>query len=113
MGTNYYLRYQCKDCGSKISLHIGKLSAGWAFAMHVHPEKDINNWDDMKKFIKDRVPKFNIVDEYGKNFKFDKFVHMIEDEEDAERTPTILPCIGHSHEHLIDYISSGSKNDFW
>ena len=45
MGTNYYWH---KD-GAK--LHIGKSSGGWAFALHVYPELDINSLDDWKDFI--------------------------------------------------------------
>ena len=37
MGTNYYLHQSvCESCGrGDNELHIGKSSAGWAFALHV------------------------------------------------------------------------------
>lgn len=66
MGTNYYLNPQkcvCGNCscGSKPErLHIGKSSIGWCFALHVIPEKGINDledwillWNKSGSFIKD------------------------------------------------------------
>jgi len=41
MGTNYYLtENECPHCGRSGGefLHIGKLSAGWLFALRVYPE---------------------------------------------------------------------------
>jgi hypothetical protein len=44
MGTNYYLRYkQCEHCGKYEERHIGKSSGGWCFALHVYPDKGIND----------------------------------------------------------------------
>lgn len=52
MGTNYYLHQKdpCKHCGRAYeSLHIGKSSGGWAFALHVDPENYINTLDDWRR----------------------------------------------------------------
>jgi hypothetical protein len=51
MGTNYYLHTGvCPHCGrSQESLHIGKSSAGWCFALHVIPEAGIKTLDDWQK----------------------------------------------------------------
>ncbi len=47
MGTNYYLRKsKCKECGNEEEIHIGKSSFGWTFALHIYPEKGINNLKD-------------------------------------------------------------------
>lgn len=50
MGTNFYWTSNpCATCGhSQESLHIGKSSAGWAFAVRVHPDLQINSLDDWK-----------------------------------------------------------------
>ena len=53
MGTNYYLHKEssskCGHCGhdpgSQV-LHIGKSSFGWAFSLHVIPERGINSLED-------------------------------------------------------------------
>lgn len=53
MATNYYLHSKppCPHCGalSGEALHIGKSSAGWCFALRVHPDEGINTLDDWKK----------------------------------------------------------------
>lgn len=41
MGTNYYLKSE-----EKPTLHIGKSSGGWTFALHIIPEEGINSLDD-------------------------------------------------------------------
>lgn len=48
MGTNYYhVSEPCEYCGrSDMSLHIGKSSAGWCFALHVYPESGPENLQD-------------------------------------------------------------------
>lgn len=57
MGTNYYLHTP------EETLHIGKSSGGWCFALHVIPENGLNTLVDWKKAL------FNldnaITNEYG------------------------------------------------
>jgi hypothetical protein len=50
MGTNYYLIPEsCPTCGhEEEARHIGKSSAGWAFALHVYPDEEIHTLDDWK-----------------------------------------------------------------
>ena len=50
MGTNFYwISDPCAACGhSQESLHIGKSSAGWAFALRIHPDKGIRTLNDWK-----------------------------------------------------------------
>lgn len=65
MGTNYYLEvvHACPTCGHKPeSLHIGKSSAGWCFALHVIPEAGINSLADWQ--ARWSAPNTRIVDEY-------------------------------------------------
>ncbi len=77
MGTNFYLYSKpCKCCGrSDEPLHIGKSSAGWAFALHVYPEKGINNLEDWKQIFKnaDKI----IVSEYGDEKTYDEMIDKI------------------------------------
>ena len=71
MGCNYYLKPgpACPTCGHEPEhLQIGKSSAGWAFALHVIPEKNINSLDDWKRVISEALERFPhdafIYDEY-------------------------------------------------
>jgi len=68
MGTNYYFTPAtagpCEHCGrsdSNEELHIGKSSGGWCFALHIIPEKGINDLDDWVKLF----PTGTIRDEHG------------------------------------------------
>ncbi len=69
MGTNFYLidedsNKPCKCCGHLVSpLHIGKSSAGWAFALHVIPEKGVTTLEDWRRLWS--LPGKRILDEYG------------------------------------------------
>lgn len=70
MGTNFYWisgKQPCKECGrvaDDAEMHIGKSSAGWAFALRIHPDKGIKNlYDWIRIFAKGDG---YIKDEYGK-----------------------------------------------
>ncbi len=69
MGTNFYLHplvNVCQHCGrgdDAEPLHIGKSSAGWCFALCVHPDHGIHSLDDWRmRWAGDGVV---IRDEYG------------------------------------------------
>lgn len=47
MGTNYYWK-----SSDGRTLHIGKLSVGWAFSLHVIPEENINTLNDWVRLFK-------------------------------------------------------------
>lgn len=68
MGTNYYLDIgvcpHCKQPSEK--LHLGKSSAGWVFMLHVYPEKNLNDLEDIVKHIEDSGGL--ITDEYGRPY---------------------------------------------
>ena len=78
MGTNFYLTSEpCKYCGrTGGALHIGKSSAGWAFALRVYPEDGIANLDDWKK--KFQQTHCQIIDEYGHELNYDQMIEKIE-----------------------------------
>lgn len=65
MGTNYYLepppREPNKPAGAR--LHIGKVTAGWAFALHVIPDEGLNDLSDW--IVRWSQPGWSIFDEYG------------------------------------------------
>ena len=66
MGTNYYLRIDvCPVCGRPAhSLHVGKSSAGWAFALCTHPDEGIYDLPDWEgAWAKENV---EIWDEYDR-----------------------------------------------
>ncbi len=77
MGTNYYVKSEiCKTCGkSDEDLHIGKSSGGWCFSLHVHPDLDINNLDDWKRYLNSNL--VTIVDEYGDIVSFERLMSNI------------------------------------
>jgi hypothetical protein len=52
MGTNYYAHIDpCDKCRrSEENIHIGKMSAGWRFAVEVHSEF-YTNWVEFREFI--------------------------------------------------------------
>jgi hypothetical protein len=70
MGTNYDWTAEtdpCESCGhapEAETLHVGKSSAGWCFALHVYPERNICDLDDWIRFIENSSGK--IQDEYGR-----------------------------------------------
>lgn len=71
MGTNYYYETAggnvCEHCGrgdESEKLHIGKSSAGWAFSLHVIPERGLNTLEDWQKLW---VTGGQIRDEYGEH----------------------------------------------
>ncbi len=83
MGTNYYLNKRvrrCEECDHALeeewhSLHIGKASAGWVFALRVYGDADLEDeWEypfDLPDCLADwRVlfarPDMFIDDEYGR-----------------------------------------------
>lgn len=76
MGTNFYLQKPdsniCPHCHRRDEgerLHIGKSSAGWCFALHVHPENGINTLDDWRN-LWSAQGNF-IIDEYGDRVSID------------------------------------------
>lgn len=66
MGTNYYFEQEkCPCCGhAKQRLHLGKMSAGWVFALQVLPEEGLNCLEDWEARIKASLDP--IIDEYGR-----------------------------------------------
>jgi hypothetical protein len=59
MGTNHYIKLPCTE-----TLHIGKSSAGWCFALHVYPERGITNLEDWLDLLYGSFS--GIEDEYGR-----------------------------------------------
>lgn len=77
MGTNYYLKTKicphCKAGGETI--HIGKSSGGWYFALHVDPERGFANLDDWKSLF--TQPNSKIFDEYNKEISVEEMLKTI------------------------------------
>lgn len=77
MGINYYcetgrmLEVEC-DCGFRHmmpeTLHIGKSSHGWKFALHAIPEKGLECWKDWEVVLRDAK---RIFDEDGDDVTFE------------------------------------------
>lgn len=80
MGCNYYLlQPSCGHCGkSGDRLHIGKSSAGWVFAVHLIPERNLNCLNDWIQFIKVNTGiGWTLVDENDKPITLSDLVNTI------------------------------------
>lgn len=76
MGTNFYLRQNCcTECKRYDELHIGKSSMGWAFALHVIPEQDINSLEDWQRLWETEGNV--IVDEYDRTITTEELMERI------------------------------------
>lgn len=71
MGTNYYVEIP----GEEEELHLGKSSGGWCFALHVIPERGLNDLEDWKPLLK----KGYITDEYQKRLTYEEVLSVITD----------------------------------
>ena len=83
MGTNYYAEVLrpaiCQCCGQKTedekeTLHIGKSSGGWCFAVHV--TENIPDWQSWKNYLKKNNSK--IYDEYDKEISLNSLINIVE-----------------------------------
>ena len=106
MGTNYYLKQPeaCPTCGAEKdkSRHIGKSSAGWAFALHVYPEDGINSLSDWLSLL--FAPDARIVDEYGRVVPAEELMPIIIAREGVLARASGAHCVGHGG-GSYDYIT--------
>jgi hypothetical protein len=79
MGTNYYLEENVCGCckNPERTLHIGKSSGGWCFALQVLPEYNLTSLDAWKERM--QRPESIIRDEYGTPVTFSEMLHTITD----------------------------------
>ena len=75
MGTNYYAKKpRCPCCGHQDEpIHIGKSSAGWCFALHVHEELGLTTLDAWKTFLDGLI----IENEHGRQVSLDCLLSVI------------------------------------
>lgn len=80
MGCNYYfVAPTCSHCNQPAEkLHIGTSKAGWVFALHVIPERDINTLEDWMEFVRLHFD-WIIRDEYGTNITSAQMWSIIRD----------------------------------
>jgi hypothetical protein len=82
MSTNFYLRAlrACAHCGRgpDRGLHIGKLSAGWCFALRVYPRGD-HYGELAPRNLAEWIPRFTqgVINEYGETVTADEMVATI------------------------------------
>lgn len=86
MGTNYYLKTEaCECCGlhnERNTMHIGKSSFGWCFALHVgdylndtdYPPKahSLEDWQELWS-----RPGWVVINEYDENIAPEKMLEII------------------------------------
>lgn len=91
MGTNFYWQEtdreqvcdHCHQTAPASKLHIGKSSAGWVFAVRVHPELGINSLDDWKRVWASGGV---IRDEYGETHTTEAMLDRITKREGRDRS---------------------------
>ena len=118
MGTNYYLVYNekeaatCPCCGHETikskELHIGKSSSGWTFSLHVYPDVDIRNWNDIQLECLHAIGKGGwIKDEYGTAVEWEMFVNIVTERssmETLEHSVAICSAYGSWCKGVDDYL---------
>lgn len=100
MGTNYYWHEdsKCPTCGKHRAdtVHIGKSSAGWVFALHVYPDDGIHDLSDwVGRFAQGGSV---IRDEYGMEIPPSRMKEIICD---RGRTAEPLPHKFYSENHAL------------
>ena len=66
----------CPHCGRHERLHIGKSSAGWCFAVNVHPDRGIETWEAWKDLL--TQSKATIINEYDEPVSLDELIYNVE-----------------------------------
>lgn len=100
MGTNYYAILKeppAVPLGFSVNdrLHVGKSSGGWAFALHVEPEKSGHpaTLEEWRLLLSD--PRIRIEDEYGVRLTAEEMASIIRDRQAPIRRSDGRHCIGH------------------
>ena len=112
MGTNYYWHEKppCECCGRPFeSVHIGKSSGGWCFALHVYPKDNIKTLGDWIELWK--TPGSTIWNEYNEKITVDELMKIITERSWRGEFPSRHDvdgcyCIGHgegTYDYLIGY----------
>lgn len=93
MGTNFYVidNYTLEE------FHFGKSSGGWAFAIQIFPEEEINNLDDWIEFIGNDC---TIEDEYGTIWTVEEILIMLKERSALPREES-NPVPYHSWEEFL------------
>ncbi len=88
MSTNYYAELNfCEHCERFDRIHIGKVSAGWKFAIEIH-ESYYNNYKSFTEFIQRKDVKI-----YNEN----------EDEVSADELLELIEAISCEKTHFKNY----------
>lgn len=76
MGTNYYAKINICSCCNRPeeTVHLGKSSAGWSFALQYNGGRFYTDFKGMKSWLKDKV----IENEYGEKVSKEVFIDMVE-----------------------------------
>jgi len=54
-------------------IYLGNSRGAWCFALHIYPEKGINNLKDILAFIKGK----EIIDEYSRQVSINDFINVV------------------------------------
>jgi hypothetical protein len=87
MSVNYYavLKKRCTACGADAeTIHLGKLSSGWAFVFNLNGEKYYKNASEMKDWLQGRT----ILNEYGEKISEKYFWNLVEERQRSGKSHT-------------------------
>ena len=108
MGTNYYAIKKCTCCGNEDSYHIGKSSGGWTFSLHVEPNEDINDLQDVLKIIED--PERIVKDEYDRVLSKSEMLDTIKNRKCEEMGSPPTGYRSWKHFHILNDTLEGPNN---
>ena len=103
MGTNYYAHDTssiCPTCNhnSGKTLHIGKSSGGWVFALHTIPEENLTSLADWVTFL--HGDSVMIKDECGNHVSLDTLLEVIMNRGRAEAEHMTAEWLRHNHAEI-------------
>lgn len=93
MSTNYYfVKGPCPHCGqSSPSIHLGKSSGGWTFALKVDPDRGINSFQDVIGWLQKELShpvaidvQCGIEDEYSRKLSLQEFIEVVADRQNPK-----------------------------
>jgi hypothetical protein len=91
MGTNHYLHAPaCPCCGKEAEerIHLGKSSGGWCYSLHVCPEEDIYNYQDILVMIDEKMSNgWKVKNEYGETLSLNDWQEIVTKRQGRKITP--------------------------
>lgn len=90
MSTNYYFQFKAPKPFQLSEVHIGKISCGWYFSLHVYPDQGISTYEDMIDFLRSHENEIEITDEYGSIYDIKEISKTISEISRSEPIPDVI-----------------------